>query len=232
MSQGMTQGPVARLIAGRWGPTRLALALGVVATPIVALGLTMHSPASGNENLPGFLEAMAMAAFAVLGAALVGGWLGGRLLGRMTMAPLVAVAAAWFVGVSLLTIGPMLLGIHYTAMPFCMDGCQPLLVSTQPLSGGTYWVLGMVFGVLTVLPIAVALTLLIVSRSHYTDGQVAMRASLAVIAYGAFWGMGMLGGAPGAIVAYVPLAIGVVIWTVLLQRRDPNGARVAKALAE
>jgi hypothetical protein len=34
--------------------------------------------------------------------------------------------------------------------------------------------------------------------------------------------MGMLGGAPGAIVAYVPLAIGVVIWTVLLQRRESS----------
>jgi hypothetical protein len=226
VSQSRTQANVARLIAGQWGPTRLALALGLVAIPIVALGLTLHSAASGGENLPGVVEAIAMAAIAVLGAALVGGWLGGRLLGRMTMAPLVAIAAAWFVGVSLLTIGPMVLGIRYSAMPFCMDGCQPLLVGTQPLSGGTYWVLGMVFGVVTVLPAAVALTLLIVARSSYTNGQVAMRASLAVIAYGAFWGMGMLGGAPGAIVAYVPLAIGVVIWTVLLQRRDSSGARV------
>jgi hypothetical protein len=222
VSQSRTQPILARLIAGQWGPTRLALALGVAAIPFVALGLQLHSPASGNENLPGMGEAIAMAAIAVLGAALVGGSLGGRLLGRMTIAPLVTVAAAWFVGVSLLTIGAMVLGIQYAAMPFCMDGCQPLLVSTLPLSGGTYWVLGMVFGVVTVLPAAVAMTLLLVARSSVTKGQVAFRASLAVIAYGAFWGMGMLGGAPAAIVAYVPLAFGVVIWTVLLQRRESN----------
>ena len=36
----------------------------------------------------------------------------------------------------------------------------------------------------------------------------------------------MLFGAPAAIVAYVPLVIGVVIWTVLLQRRNvPGNAR-------
>jgi preprotein translocase subunit SecG len=46
-----------------------------------------------------------------------------------------------------------------------------------------------------------------------------MRASVAVIAYGAF-------------VAYVPLAVGVVIWTVLLKRRKSNGAGVAVARAE
>ena len=221
MSHAKTSSFLARLGAGQWGPTRLALALGIVAIPIVAVALTLPSAASeGHEDLPDLAQAVEIAAIAVLCAALVGGWLGGQLLGRKVMSPLVAVAAAWFVGVALLPIASSLLGIPYSAKPFCLDGCQPMLVSTQPWSGATYWGLGMVSGILSVVPGLVALIALRFSTLFNRRGKVVLGASAAVLAYGAFWAMGMVGGWPGAVVAYAPLAVGVVVWTALLQRRD------------
>lgn len=122
-----------RTIAGTRfaGPTLLALVLGLVTLPIVAvLGPTLvpGAPIASSSSAP-YAPPLDPARWwsavgSVMGAALVAGTVGGWVARRNLFAgAATAVVCAWIIGIAMIPVVPVLLGIPFEAVPFCIDSC-------------------------------------------------------------------------------------------------------------
>lgn len=76
---------------------------------------------------------LTMALVAVLAGALTGGSAGGLIVRRSPIAGLLlAVALAWPVAASTLSVVPYLLGSPFYAVTICIDGCASFIDATNP----------------------------------------------------------------------------------------------------
>ncbi|MCU0483690.1 MAG: hypothetical protein MUC54_05385, partial [Chloroflexi bacterium] len=164
-------------------------------------------------------EALLLAAACALGAAVVGGGAGGRLVRtRPTEATLVAIGTSWPVGIILLPAVAAAFGIRLRTAIFCFDVCTVSLTDANPLSGIGAYVLALLMGVLLVVPPIVALVLLLAAlRTAPARGK--MLGSVLVVAAYAVLHLWTL---PDGGIPFVCLAIGAVAWTALL--RGPGTA--------
>jgi hypothetical protein len=223
-----------RVVAGSWGPLRLALLLALVSIPVATWALLSPAPSqSGIAGVaPGLADAVLIATIAVLGAALAGGVTGSFLAGRRIAAPFAALAVAWATGIGLLGLAPALLGISYTVGTFCLDACNPLVSSDKPLSGITTWFGGTLLGFITVIPALIGLLAIRLARRAAGRGSVLAPVAAALVGHTALNWLTLLGsGIPGMVV-YAVLCLGVACWALLLAReRDQGGVPEPAAAA-
>jgi hypothetical protein len=233
---------VKRFIAGRFGPTAVALVLGLIAWPIVSLSLAGPSEwASESSSLElAFLASLG----AVVAGALVGGTVGGRRWRRRPIsAGILAIVTAWPAAIIAFPIIPTALGLAFRFGHRCADGCSPILVvrggQTIALLGiftadsvpsavkvmaiqyvGSLVVGGVAFGVPAILVGALAF---FTSRSPLRTSRrrrlTAVLAFLAVASLNTF--------SIGAVTfPFVALVLGVLIWGGVLSwaHRGPGSA--------
>lgn len=208
-----------RLGAGRWGSVRLALALGVVTIPVVMWAIanpTLQGEYVGESVA--LLGALLMSVIVVIAAAVAGGYVGGLLAHRPTLSVFAALAVAWFVGVASLPLAASVVGIQYLGAVMCFDGCQPLLTSTNPLSGAMALGAGVATSTMTIAPPLIAGALIAISRRFTKRGEVVKASALIVVALAAAQWIVFVGGGPAAIAVYTGLGIGIVIWASVIVR--------------
>jgi uncharacterized membrane protein YecN with MAPEG domain len=196
---------------------RLALVFGLLSLPVVTWAVA--NPAQSSGYVPhrvALTDALEIAAVAVLAAALIGGFIGGRLVRHATWSMFVTVTASWFVGMTSLSLVPALLGIQYEGAGMCIDGCWATLTSATPLSGATTWAVGFGFSLSMVAPLLIALACLWLANRNARAGSLGTAAFLVVFAHGAGQFMTFVGGGLPAAAVYLCLGAGLVAWATLV----------------
>jgi hypothetical protein len=122
------------------GPTILALALALVALPVVAASLQAYDISRDTSGDAGLLPLDApgrwtAAAGSVLLAALVGGTAGGFLRGRIHNCEILVVGLSWIVGIAAAPLGPYLFHQQVGFERFCLDSCGVSIQATDPSVG-------------------------------------------------------------------------------------------------
>jgi hypothetical protein len=170
-------------------------------------------------------EALVLALAAVIPAALVGGTAGGlawrwrRLAGAA-----VALLTAWPVAIVVLPLAAAVLGIHLRSGISCFTGCDALLRDDEPL-GGPYAFLNYAMLFVLFIPSAIVPGVIAVVVSKFLADwavrpTIVLVVSLLVLA--AVYGFPAAASGPGAVIPYVVLVVGVVIWTIWMDRHDPR----------
>ena len=223
-------------LAGRWGPVLLALAFGLLSVPLVAASLVQPLPGWEQRivHAPqvGWPQALLLALVSAVTASVVGGSLGGQLVrSRPVAAALVAIGTAWPIGIGMLSITAAASGIGLRIGVMCIDTCTPEITSADPLSGFAAYPQSLRGAAVFVVPLVVFSILMVVAwwlgrRRRFLAGIV-----LTVVAYAVLhvWSV-LLGG----FIAFVCIAIGVVIWAAVLSRprkdaeikRQPSGPAI------
>lgn len=167
--------------------------------------------------------AILLAAWAVLPAAIVGGWLGGMLvLTRPAASVLVAIASAWPLAIALLPIGAAALAVPMQTAVVCIDACTVELTYRNAASGLeayiTSMVAGMGIGGFGVIPAAIAgIGWWTTRRSGPTPRIIAT-----VVSYAAFHFWSVLYGT----LPFLCLSVGAVAWSRWLRWRYVRTTRV------
>jgi hypothetical protein len=120
-------------LARRGGPVLLALALGLLSVPFVAVLLIQPLPDYQQQIVEApslsWLDAVRLALVSAMSASVVGGFLGGAVIrSRLVAGTLVAIGIAWPVGIGMLSITASTLGIGLRLAIVCSDTCN----STSP----------------------------------------------------------------------------------------------------
>jgi hypothetical protein len=139
MREGAASGS-GRRVAGDWEPVLLAVVLGAAAVIPVAWILGEGTSRFRIEEVGwhplGTRQVLLLALGSVLSASLVGGAAGAiAWRRRRTLAPVVAITAAWFVGIVALPVAAALFDVPLRAGVVCLDACEALLADTNPLGG-------------------------------------------------------------------------------------------------
>jgi hypothetical protein len=197
----------------------VAVGLAVVSVPIVAVAL-MSTSAPDYHPLPErqFGDTLILAAVASVGAAIVGGGVGGLLLPtHRTLGPLVAMALAWTTAVALVPWAASATGIGYQAVVFCLDSCDILIDSARPVSGINAIGTSLQFGVMTVVPDLVLLACIWAADRLNRGGSPGGAAVMVALGFAALNWIAFLFGGATMFIPFVTLAIGVVIWASVLR---------------
>jgi hypothetical protein len=208
------------------GPVVTAFALGLVSIPAVSASAFASPPAYAVAAIdwrpiePGM--AILLAAWAVLPASVVGGWLGGRLvLTRPAASVLVAIAISWPLAIALLPIGAAALAVPMEAAVVCIDACTVELTYQNAASGleaySTSVLVGMGIGGFGVIPAAIAGTGWWMTRR---SGPMP-RIIATVVSYAAFHFWSILYGA----IPFLCLSVGAVAWSRWLGWRSMRTGR-------
>jgi hypothetical protein len=137
---------VSRLAAGRLGPSRLALVLALIALPLVLVGVPAYVPGPRSTTDLRDLVSLGPLAPAVLAAtipavivsALVAGTLGGWVERRRRwFGAVVAVVAAWIVGILVLPFGPTVLQLPYGCCYLGLDGTLGITTPASAIRAAT-----------------------------------------------------------------------------------------------
>jgi hypothetical protein len=173
--------------------------------------------------------AVLLALAAVLPSAVVGGAIGGFAWRRNRyVAAALALASAWATGIVVMPPAAAVLGIHLRAGIVCVMGCESLLRDDRPflgILGYAEFMFGTaLFAYSIVLPVLV-LGIALIALSAWVRGRPALppRPPLIpfVIAFAVLHGLGLVAMATtglGGLVPYAAVSIGVVVWTVSMQR--------------
>jgi len=210
-----------RTLAYRHGdPVVTAFVFGLVSIPAVAASVFASPPAHAVAAIDWRpIEvgmAILLAAWAVLPASIVGGWLGGMLaLTRPAASVLVAIASAWLLAIALLPIGAAVLAVPMQTAVVCIDACTVLLTYRNPASGleayATSMVVGLGIGGGGVIAVAVAgIGWWTTRRSGPTPRIIAT-----VVSYAAFHFWSILYGT----LPFLCLSVGAVAWSRWLRWR-------------
>lgn len=187
--------------------TVVALGLAALSTPFAFLAIRAAATQRGSNSIdaPRDGDVLQLAIAAVLLAGLVGGVGAGRLApARPAMATAVAIGLGWFTGVVAIPLVAALRGIPYQGAWICIDGCEAMLRSTDPLSGVAAWWAGVLASLYGPVIVTIGATIgALMIRSHRALATVA--SAVAVIA-STFWAMWLA--APAAIA----LVLGVAVW--------------------
>ena len=205
-------------LGGRRGPVMLALGFGLLSVPFVAVSLLQLPPDWEQEIVQapqvGWPQAVVLALVSVVSASVVGGSLGGRLVrSRPIAGTLVASGTAWPIGIGMLSLTAAAFGIGLRIGVLCIDTCTPEITNADPLSGFVAYGLSLIPGVVGVVPVIVFIILMAAAwwlsrRRRFLIGVV-----LTAVGYAALHIFGIfLGGA----IAFACLAMGVVIWAIVL----------------
>lgn len=208
-------------LISRRGPIVVAVGLAVLSIPVVTIALLLAPEAAPRLNVTRLAlgEAVALAAIATISAAVVGGAIGGFVIrSRRSLGVLAAIALAWPVGVAVVPIAASALGIRFQAVEFCIDGCNPMIRSDVPLSGAQAYFQSAVVSAATVVPLLGVLLLRPVARALDRRGAFTM-ASIVIVAAYATLNWVIVSGGVVAFLPFVALAIGVVLWSRLIEAR-------------
>ena len=206
------------MLATPVAPILVAVVFGLLSVPIVAWSL-VQAPADWVQDIVhappiGWSDGITLALCSTVGAALVGGGLGGLVVRRHPVAAtLLAIGTAWPVGIAMLSLVAATFGIGLRTGIQCIDTCTPYITDQDPLSGlAASFEVVFYSAFFLIFPAAFA-GLLAAGAFAGRRGNVLVGSALVVAGYGAlyFWSL-LLGGGP----AFVCLALGVVAWTVLL----------------
>jgi hypothetical protein len=210
---------LARVGEGQTGPLRLAVVLALVSAPFVAASF-LQPPmfdvdAGFSPPEPG--PALIVAALATLGAAFLGGMVGGVVVKRMpTLGAAAAIAIAWPIGVSLIPIVARLFGLSFETAYSCFDTCGSMISSADPWSGVGAYLVSFFVSVVTLVPIAILIVCVCGAFRLNRAGYPFVSTVLVGIGYGALHFFTMLAGSAPAI-AFLLLVLGVATWTWALR---------------
>jgi hypothetical protein len=164
-----------------------------------------------NWQQVSLVQAVALAVAAVIPAALVGGFLAGRLVGRHpAVAAFLAMTISWWVGIGMLPLAASVVGIPYSGGIVCLDGCSPFLDYQEPPLGFVAYGISVALAIAAFPGFAVPILLGVFAffvRRRLTTILFAISVHGALSA----WSI-VLGG----FVAYVCLALGVLVWAMWL----------------
>jgi hypothetical protein len=121
----------------------------------------------------------------------------------------------------MLSITAAALGIWVRMGIYCIDTCTASITNQDPLSGPGAYLLSLLVGAIFPVGAIATTVLVVVARQLAKRGRLFAGIVLTVGAYAAIHLMSVL---TGGSVAFACLAIGVVIWAVVLHltmRRDP-----------
>jgi hypothetical protein len=212
-----------RLGEGPAGPIKLAVALAIVSIPLVGLSFLLPPlfEADPGFSPPEILPAFVIAGLATVGAAIAGGGVGGLVVRtRPTIGALLALAIAWPLAVSLVSIAATLLKVPFETAYSCFDTCGPTVHSRDAASGAGMYLISTVISILTIVPPIIAAICLFGAYKLNQGGSPFVATIVLAIGYGALDYLAFLAGAQ-PILAYLCLAAGVALWTRVL--RSPSG---------
>jgi hypothetical protein len=208
------------MLAGRWGPVVLAVALGILSVPFVAVALIqpfregeqdyLHAP---PLDWPG---ALVLALVSATTASVVGGSVGGMLVrSRPVIGALVAIGTAWPIAISMLSVTSAAFGISLRKAVVCIDECSASITDQGPFSGAIAYVGSLLGSALLIFPPIACLLLLIVGVALARRGRIVWAIVVVVGAYAALHTFSLFYGGG---IAMACLAIGVTIWAIKLRR--------------
>ena len=204
-----------KTLAGRWGPVLLALAVGLLSIPLVAVSLVqahMKSQRMVDESSLSWLDALILAVVSAVTAAVVGGILGGNLVrSRPVAAALVAIATAWPIGIGMLSITATALGIPLLIGSSCTFGC---ISDGDPFSGIEAYLSSLIFGAFFVWPPIAGVVLMVIGAWLAGRRRLVTAMAFVVAGYAALHWWSVLGGG----VAFACLAFGVIVWATALHQ--------------
>jgi len=237
--------------------------LAVLSAPLVAWSFLVRPPdwVLRNEGwAQGAIEwrpvavesAVGLALFAAIPSAVVAG-LAGSLVWRWRRfaGAAVALATGWATGLVILPVAASALGVHLRTGIVCAMGCEALLRDDRPFGGVSAYAMflagTLAFQWSLVVPVLVGIVVLRVLLD-WVRGRPALRPRppliVWVIAFAAVHGIALgwvVLVTPAAVVPYLVLSAGVVVWVAWVDRRDgrslesrsrsPTGARVGSAPA-
>ena len=172
----------------------------------------------------GFDQAVLLALAAVVPAALVGGFLGGRLRRHFPVAGVVlALSLAWLTGVILLPLAANLLDVPFISGVHCISSCSIHLRDDQPLGGALAYATSL-GGALFFVPIWLVPLIFFILAVRWNMGNSVVPIFFAILLHAGLHSTAIVGG--GAI-PYLCLAVGVLFWSLILRARDRHEHRNA-----
>ena len=220
----MSRQALARLGSGTAGPVRLAVVLALVSTPIVGASFLLPPLFESDESFtpPALVHALVVAGIATVGAALVAGAIGGAVVRQHpTAGAVLALAIAWPVAVSLISVAARVLGVPFETAYSCFDTCGPMIHDSDAASGAGAYLVSLVVSAVSVIPIVIAVIFVVVAYRLNKAGNTLIATGLVAFGYGALHYLAFLAGSQ-PIVAYLCLGVGIALWTWAL--REPEVA--------
>jgi hypothetical protein len=216
--------------AQRWGgPVPVAIVLGVLSVPPVALSLVIE-PWMASEvgwQSMGFPTAVLVTVAAVIPAAVAGGLLGGLVARhRQTTGALVALAISWPTGILMLPLAASWLGATLRMGNTCLDTCMAALSDQVPWGGGSAYVEGLLVGGIFTVPPLVGLLFALISYAAVRRHRPTLAVALIVLSYGS---LHVISIAYGGWVAYACLGLGAIAWSSWLAGRHDTAVPPATA---
>ena len=230
-SSGGLRRSLERLGAGPFGPVKVAVALALPSSLLVAASFLLPPVFEVDANFqpPSLAGAVIVGLVACLGAAAAGGAIGGVMVRRHpTLGGILALAIAWPVAVSLLSIAAKVAGVTFEAAYSCFDTCGPMVNDDDALSGLGAYLISAFVSMVTIVPIVIAGVCVFGAYKLNASGSPFAASIVLAIGYASLHFMTLLGGA-APLVAYVCLLVGVALWTAAL--RGPSLRQVTGATA-
>ncbi len=215
-----------RFAAGRWGPTTLAVALAIVATPLVALSFLAPPIFELDETFqaPSLGTALLVAGLASAGAAVVGGTVGGFVVPRhATLGTLLALALAWPLAIVLTPLAATAIGQPFETAFSCFDTCGAMIQAGEIESGVGSYLVALFTSAVTIVPLVLLGICVFGAYRLNQSGYPFVGALVLAFGYGSMHWIAILGGAP-PLVGFTSLALGVAAWAWALRQKVAPGS--------
>jgi hypothetical protein len=168
-------------------------------------------------------QAVVLAVVVIVPAAIAGGFVGGWIRrGFPLLGAFLALTVAWMTGIVLLPLTADLLDIPLRTAISCVMDCQANLRSDEPLGGAAAYARSIVNSVIFLPLTAVPIAFLVLAK-RWDTGQSLIPVFFAVLTHAGLHAAALSSG--GALIPYLCLAVGVMIWAVWLRSRDPRWHR-------
>jgi len=176
-----------------------------------------------------FDQAVFLALAAVLPAALVGGFLGGRLRRHFpVLGASLALSLAWLTGVIMLPLAANVLDIPFTSGVWCISSCSVHLRDDQPLGGALAYA-NSLRGSLFFVPLWLVPLIFLILAVRWNPGDSAVPIFFAILLHA---GLHIPAIAGGGAVPYLCLAVGVFAWSLILRARNRHRLAVYYGAAD
>ena len=211
-----------RLGAGPFGPVKVAIALAIPSSLLVAAAFLLPPVFEVDARFqpPSLAGSVIVALIATLGAAAAGGAIGGLAVRRHpTIGTILALAIAWPVAVALVPVAARLAGVAFETAYSCFDTCGPMVHDRDPMSGVGAYLISAFVSMVTIVPLVIAAVCVFGGYKLNASGSPFVAAIVLAIGYAALHFLTLLAGGP-PLVAYLCLMFGVALWTAAL--RNPR----------
>ena len=198
------------------------MALAVVATPLVALSFLAPPIFELDDSFrpPSLATALVVAAVATIGAAAVGGAIGGLVVRtRPTVGTLLAFALAFPVAVTIPPLVAIAMGQPFETAYSCFDTCGPMIHAGDPLSGGGAYLVAVGISAVTIVPFVLLGVCTFGAYRLFQAGYPFISALVLGLGYGSLHWIAVLAGAP-PLIGFVCLLLGVSTWAWALRTRS------------